>query len=96
MGKPHRHRLAHGGGDSLDRAAAHVTGGEDARQARLQQVRLPRTSPPEVTVARGRVQVPPGQDKAALVELDGPLGQPVLACAPMKTNRACARGSTNA
>lgn len=37
-----RHRtFAHGGRDSLDGAGAHVTGGEDAGELRLQKEGLP-------------------------------------------------------
>src|SRR5947209_15655554 len=32
--------LAHGRGDALDRAVTHITGGEDAGRARLEQIRI--------------------------------------------------------
>jgi hypothetical protein len=73
MDEPNRHRaLAHSGGHSLDRAAAHIARREHARQARLQGVRLPRKSLLDAPLKRRTVQRPPRRDKAVLVELDGP------------------------
>src|SRR5215213_3080312 len=72
MDQPHCHRaLAHRGGAPLDRAAAHVTRGEDSRHASLQEKRLPRTFLPVVLIERRIVQLPTCQYEAALVEFDG-------------------------
>src|SRR5215213_10530897 len=72
MDQPHCHRaLAHRGGAPLDRAAAHVTRGEYARQARLQEKRLPRAFLPVVLMERRIVELPTGQDEAAFVEVYG-------------------------
>src|SRR5215210_4571852 len=74
MDEPHRHRaLAHRGSDSLDRATAHVTSGEYARQTRLQKIRFSRKSLPNGTLKRRTLQRPARQDEAAFVEFDGPL-----------------------
>src|SRR5215204_1559656 len=74
MDQPHCHRaLAHRGGAPLDRAAAHVTRGEYSRHASLQEKRLPRTFLPVVLMERRIVQLPAGQDEAALVQFDGTL-----------------------
>src|SRR5215203_6903775 len=71
MDQPHCHRaLAHRGGAPLDRAAARVTSGEYSRHASLQEKRLPRTFLPVVLIERRIVQLPTGQDEAALVEFD--------------------------
>ena len=49
--QPDRHSaLAHRGGDPLDRTAAHVARREYPRQARLQQVRLPREFLPSASL----------------------------------------------
>src|SRR5215218_10965452 len=73
MDQPHCHRaLPHRGGAPLDRATTHVTRGEYARHASLQQKRLPRTFLPVVLIERRIVQFPNGQDEAALVEFDAP------------------------
>src|SRR5215210_6368351 len=88
MDEPHRHRaLAHRGSDSLDRATAHVTSGEYARQTRLQKIRFSRKSLPNGNLKRRTLQRPARQDEAAFVEFDAPWSQPVLASAPMKTKR---------
>src|SRR5918997_3852731 len=71
MDEPHHRALAHGGGDSLDRATAHVARCEYTRQARLQEVGLPRELSPDARPEREAIQRPPRQDEAALVELDG-------------------------
>ena len=74
MDQPHCHRaLAHRGGAPLDRAAAHVTRGEYSRHASLQEKRFPRTFLPVVLMERRIVQLPAGQDEAALVQFDGTL-----------------------
>src|SRR5919107_4165918 len=73
MDQPHCHRaLPHRGGAPLDRAASHVTRGEYARHASLQQKRLPKQFLPVVLIERRIVQLPTGQDEAALVEFDTP------------------------
>src|SRR5215216_3803587 len=71
MDQPHSHRaLPRRGGDSLDRATAHVASGEYSWHARLQRVWLARKSPPGVFLERGAVQRLPSQDEAAFVEFD--------------------------
>src|SRR5919107_3450141 len=73
MDQPHSHgALPHRGGDSLDRATARVASGEYARQARLQGIRAPLNTFPDDSIERGVIQRLPRQDKAALVEVDGP------------------------
>src|SRR5215218_9934837 len=73
MDQLHCHRaLAHRGGTPLDRAASHVTRGEYASHASLQQKRLPQTFLPVVLIERRIVQLPTGQDEATLVEFDAP------------------------
>ena len=61
--------LADRAGDALDRSMAHVAGGEDARQARLEQERVA----VEVPAQLRRPDVGPGQDEAAVVAGDHPL-----------------------
>ena len=73
MDQRHRHStLSHRGGTPLDRAAAHVASCEYARQARLQQERLPRRFSPSVLIERRTVQLSACQDEAVFVEFDGP------------------------
>src|SRR5215203_3244256 len=73
MDQPYRHRaLAHRGGDPLDRATAHVARREYARHASLEEVRLSRTFLPDLLLEHGAIPRHPRQDKASLVEFDGP------------------------
>src|SRR3954453_534946 len=57
--------LADRGGDALDRGGADVAAGEDARDARLEQMRVPLERP-----ATRRAQVRAGEDEALLVQRD--------------------------
>src|SRR5215217_8456614 len=73
MDQPHSHgAFPNRRGDSLDRATARVASGEYARQVRLQGIRAPRNTFPEDSIERGVIQRLPRQDKATLVEFDGP------------------------
>jgi len=64
----HIRPLAHGGGDAAGSALAHVAGGEDAGDARLQQERVARQLPALRPLAVDD-QVRPGQDEADAVAL---------------------------
>ena len=57
--------LAHRGGDSFHRAEPHVPAREDARDAGLEEIRVALMRP-----AIRCTHVGPGEDEAALIELD--------------------------
>src|SRR5215210_8273850 len=72
MDQRHRHStLSHRGGAPLDRATTRVASCEYARQARLQEERLPRAFSPGVLIERRIVQRIPRQNEAAFVEVYG-------------------------
>ena len=81
--------LAHGGGNSFDRAVTHIAGHENAGDIRFEQKRITLQSPiPRAAPVRDQIRA--GQNEASLVAFDQIGNGARMGIAPMKMKRAIA------